>query len=185
MKYELYDNTHLYLKYIIKMSADDGWITVGARRKTPKQKSTKEELDYQYNNESNYSRYSHQDWKPVVLKSQQPTTSTSKKQLPEQLVRKEKSKSTGLVPVIGSAIKIDSVTGDEYDDMHIPKTSHSTAQKIQQARVAKKLTQAQLAIQCNLPASIIRDYENGTGTPNPEHFAKISRVLGVSLSTKN
>lgn len=55
---------------------------------------------------------------------------------------------------------------------------------IQQSRIAKKMTQAQLAQAINEKLQIVQDYESGRAIPNGQILNKLSRVLGVSLSNK-
>jgi putative transcription factor len=50
-----------------------------------------------------------------------------------------------------------------------------------QARLEKKLTQAQLAQQINEKPQIIQEYESGKAIPNNQIIAKLERVLGVKL----
>jgi len=52
---------------------------------------------------------------------------------------------------------------------------------IMQARLEKKLTQAQLAQQINEKPQIIQEYESGKAIPNNQIIAKLERVLGVKL----
>lgn len=47
------------------------------------------------------------------------------------------------------------------------------------ARQAKKMTQKQLAQQCQLQVSVIQSYENGKAIPNGQIISKLSRVLGT------
>jgi DNA-binding XRE family transcriptional regulator len=56
--------------------------------------------------------------------------------------------------------------------------------RIQQARLEKKLTQAQLGNLINEKPSVITEYENGKAIPSPQVLSKLSRVLGVQLSAK-
>jgi putative transcription factor len=57
----------------------------------------------------------------------------------------------------------------------------SLARRIQQARTAKSLTQAQLAQQINVKPAIINVYEQGKGVPDNTVISKLERVLGVKL----
>ena len=61
------------------------------------------------------------------------------------------------------------------------RVSTELKKQIQQARIAKKLTQAQLAQMVNEKPQIINEYENGKAIPNPQILNKLSRVLGVTL----
>jgi len=59
--------------------------------------------------------------------------------------------------------------------------SSELKRQIQQARLAKKLTQSQLAQLINEKPQIINEYESGKAIPNPQVLSKMSRVLGVTL----
>ena len=68
-------------------------------------------------------------------------------------------------------------------------TSTSTDQRVtlefklalQKARLAKKLTQAQLAQQINVKESTIKEYESGAAIPDGGVISKLNRALGVVL----
>mmetsp|Transcript_30631 Transcript_30631/g.46246 ORF Transcript_30631/g.46246 Transcript_30631/m.46246 type:complete len:150 (-) Transcript_30631:245-694(-) len=59
--------------------------------------------------------------------------------------------------------------------------SHDFKMALQQARLAKKLTQAQLAAQVNERSAVINDYESGKAIPNGAIINKLNRSLGVRL----
>ena len=50
-----------------------------------------------------------------------------------------------------------------------------------QGRLAKKLTQAQLAQQINEKPQIIQEYESGKAMPDQKIMSKMERILGVKL----
>jgi putative transcription factor len=52
---------------------------------------------------------------------------------------------------------------------------------IMQGRLAKKLTQAQLAQQINEKPQIIQEYESGKAIPQQAILSKMERILGVKL----
>lgn len=52
---------------------------------------------------------------------------------------------------------------------------------IQQARLAKGMSQKDLAMQCAMKPTIINDYEAGRAVPDNTLIAKFERVLGVKL----
>jgi putative transcription factor len=52
------------------------------------------------------------------------------------------------------------------------------------ARIEKKLTQAQLGQLINEKPQVIQEYESGKAIPSPAILSKLSRVLGVQLSVK-
>lgn len=56
--------------------------------------------------------------------------------------------------------------------------------RIMQARLDKKLTQAQLGQLINEKPQVIQEYESGKAIPSPAVLSKLSRVLGVQLSVR-
>lgn len=67
--------------------------------------------------------------------------------------------------------------------------SHNTVNKslskaITQARIAKKMTQQQLATAINERAQVIQQYESGQAIPNPQIINKLDRALGIHLPRK-
>jgi putative transcription factor len=74
---------------------------------------------------------------------------------------------------------------EEATDVFEHKTiNRNLAQAIQQARLAKKMTQAQLATAINERQQIIQQYESGQALPNPQVLNKLDRVLGIHLPRK-
>lgn len=55
---------------------------------------------------------------------------------------------------------------------------------IMQARLDKKLTQAQLAQMINEKPQVIQEYESGKAIPNQQIITKLERALGVKLRGK-
>lgn len=64
-------------------------------------------------------------------------------------------------------------------DFKINRVSPEVSKQLQQARVAKKMTQDQLAKQLSMDVGIIKSYENGTAIPNGQILAKIKRKLAM------
>ncbi|KAF8644160.1 hypothetical protein AX16_008687 [Volvariella volvacea WC 439] len=62
-----------------------------------------------------------------------------------------------------------------------PKVSLSVGRAIQTARLARNLTQKDVAQKINEKPTVLQDYENGKATPNPQILGKLERVLGVKL----
>merc|ERR1711964_803917 len=67
---------------------------------------------------------------------------------------------------------------DEAEIPELPKVSHSFKVELQKARVAKKLSQKDLATKLNVKPSVIQDYESGKVVPDGALVAKMQRVLG-------
>uniref|UniRef100_A0A7S2YVV3 HTH cro/C1-type domain-containing protein n=1 Tax=Chloropicon laureae TaxID=464258 RepID=A0A7S2YVV3_9CHLO len=61
------------------------------------------------------------------------------------------------------------------------KVSTELKKAIQQARIAKKMTQAQLAQAINELPKVVQSYENGKAIPNNQVLGKIERALGCKL----
>ena len=55
---------------------------------------------------------------------------------------------------------------------------------IQQARLAKKMSQQQLATAINEKPQVVQEYENGKAIPNQQVLGKLERALGVKLRGK-
>lgn len=53
-----------------------------------------------------------------------------------------------------------------------------------QARMEKKLTQAQLGQMINEKPQVIQEYESGKAIPNQQIISKLERALGVKLRGK-
>jgi len=100
----------------------------------------------------------HQDWKPVVLRK------------PAHLVPGAK-KSGGGGPK----------PPKEGDEFKLPKIGANLKVAIMQARVAKKMSQKDLAQRLGVPPDIINKYETGKIVPNNSFIAKMEKTLGVKL----
>lgn len=70
---------------------------------------------------------------------------------------------------------------DTHQAEPLPKITTELKTAIQQARLAKKMSQKDLAQKLNLPISIINDYEKGTAVPNNGFIAKLEKTLEVKL----
>jgi putative transcription factor len=61
------------------------------------------------------------------------------------------------------------------------KVSTELKKAITQARMAKKMTQSQLAKAINELPKVVQSYENGKAIPSNQVLSKIERALGVKL----
>jgi putative transcription factor len=59
--------------------------------------------------------------------------------------------------------------------------SQDLSKAISQARLAKKMTQKDLATAINEKPQIIQEYESGKAIPNPQILNKLDRALGIHL----
>ena len=63
----------------------------------------------------------------------------------------------------------------------LKKPSHSFKMELQKARIAKKMSQADLAKACAINHTIVNKYERGELMPSPEVLVRINRALGSKL----
>jgi len=62
-----------------------------------------------------------------------------------------------------------------------PKIAPCVGRAIQDARLALKLSQKDIAQRINEKPSVIQDYESNRAIPHPQILSKLERVLGVKL----
>mmetsp|Transcript_13689 Transcript_13689/g.23486 ORF Transcript_13689/g.23486 Transcript_13689/m.23486 type:complete len:143 (+) Transcript_13689:108-536(+) len=129
-----------------------------------------------------------QDWTPVVLTKKKPTG--SKPVSDEKAVtaaRRDGNEVETMKKFNAGANKKSATTLNtakldaETDDLSLPKVSKSMADSIRDGRMAKKLTQKQLAQAINEQQSVIADYESGKGLPNGQVISKIEKALGIKI----
>mmetsp|Transcript_28226 Transcript_28226/g.79272 ORF Transcript_28226/g.79272 Transcript_28226/m.79272 type:complete len:174 (-) Transcript_28226:1438-1959(-) len=71
---------------------------------------------------------------------------------------------------------------EQADDVgSIAKVDKSLSKAIMQARMAKKMTQKDLATAINEKPQVVGDYETGKAIPNPQIISKLERKLGTKL----
>ena len=111
-------------------------------------------------NNKYYDNLDHQDWKTIVVKKPQENIKNSKKKPSNDTLKK---------------ISIEKKA--ENDELYHKKLTVELRQSIMKARVAKSLTQKQLANSVNLSQQIISDIESGKAIYNYQHINKIKRFL--------
>ncbi|KAL3784734.1 hypothetical protein ACHAW5_001601 [Stephanodiscus triporus] len=79
----------------------------------------------------------------------------------------------------GSAVNARKI--EESEDLKLKKVDVTLSKAIQQARMAKKMTQKDLATKINEKPQVVAEYENGKAVPNGQIIVKIERELGVRL----
>jgi ribosome-binding protein aMBF1 (putative translation factor) len=114
--------------------------------------------------------HSHQDWNTVTIGKVTKTNENT--QTPKPHVSKP---STG--------IKVEKVI-DPNDPDGEPETrpvmiTHTLSQQIQQARMAKGMTQKELANALSIPVAVINEYERGDAVHNINYITKIKNYLGI------
>jgi putative transcription factor len=136
------------------------------------------------NRDEQYRKMSSQDWDRVVIKPK--AVSGGKKPAPGADGAPTEKKFTagsnsGAKGVDGQSLaKLDR----ETEELSHKKVGLGLAKAIQQARMAKKMTQAKLAQAINEKPQVINQYENGSAIPNGQLIAKIERALGCKLPRK-
>eukprot|EP01054_Gregarina_sp_Poly1_P003436 Gregarina_sp_Poly_1__3435@NODE_199_length_11565_cov_209_900244_g178_i0_p9_GENE_NODE_199_length_11565_cov_209_900244_g178_i0NODE_199_length_11565_cov_209_900244_g178_i0_p9_ORF_typecomplete_len144_score24_28HTH_3/PF01381_22/1_4e09MBF1/PF08523_10/1_3e09MBF1/PF08523_10/5_2e02HTH_19/PF12844_7/8e07HTH_31/PF13560_6/4_5e03HTH_31/PF13560_6/1_2e05HTH_37/PF13744_6/0_00038MqsA_antitoxin/PF15731_5/0_00045HTH_26/PF13443_6/9_9e03HTH_26/PF13443_6/0_054HTH_25/PF13413_6/0_076Phage_CI_repr/PF07022_13/4_9e03Phage_C len=70
---------------------------------------------------------------------------------------------------------------DADETTKVPRVNPTFAQELQKARMAKKMTQADLAKAINEKPSVVNDYEGGRAIPNGAIISKMQKVLGAKL----
>ena len=116
--------------------------------------------------------FDHQDWKPVVIRK---NVNQLKKDNPNKKKKVSSKKPNS------NKLETKKIIADDGEINAPDKISHSLKIQIQQARVAKGLTQKDLATQLGLQPAIIKEYESGKAIPNGALLGKIGRKLGVKF----
>ena len=110
-----------------------------------------------------------QDWNPVVWNKPKPKTKND-------AVQRGYTISTVQRTTSNAAYK-NKIDKKEIDAL--PKVPKSLGQAIQKARLARKLTQKQLAQQLNIKPHIINQYESGKAIKDPVIISKIRNALQI------
>ena len=129
-----------------------------------------------------------QDWDQVIIRKKKPTSSQSRSTSSvNQAFRtgnvEQVNKFSGGKNSKGGPENATRLDNDTEAFSH-QKVSTDLKKAIQQARIAKKMTQAQLAKTINELPKVVQSYENGKAIPNNQILGKIERALGVKLRGK-
>lgn len=73
---------------------------------------------------------------------------------------------------------------EESEPAALERVSLEVKNRIQKARLDKKLTQAQLAQLINERPQVVQEYESGKAIPSQQVLGKMERALGVKLRGK-
>lgn len=128
-----------------------------------------------------------QDWDPVNVgrgsSSAKPKTSQQLSMMKAAgLVSTEKKFGAGGNKSAHSHTVMSTRKLEEADDViAIAKVDKSLSKAIQQARIAKKITQKELATAINEKPQVVAEYESGKAIPNPQIITKLEKQLGVKL----
>jgi putative transcription factor len=114
----------------------------------------------------------HQDWEPVILKKKHNKTFTNNDmRIGKFQVRTKKSESAQKMHQIDN----------ETETFKVKKISTKVSKEIQKGRLAKKLSQKQLAQAVNVTSKVINEMESGKSLPNEAIKCKIARVLNIKI----
>lgn len=126
-----------------------------------------------------------QDWTPVTMTKtlKQKTAGLSSAQ-GIAVARRE-----GLVQTVakssvsggGSQLRKLEESTEEFKHQTVDK---ELSKAISQARLAKKMTQKDLATAINERPQIIQEYESGKAIPSPQILSKLDKALGIHLPRK-
>ncbi|CAO2206550.1 unnamed protein product [Urochloa humidicola] len=73
---------------------------------------------------------------------------------------------------------------DDTENLAHDRVPSDLKEKLMQARLDKKMTQAQLAEMINEKPQVIQEYELGKAIPNQQIIGKLERALGTKLRGK-
>lgn len=121
--------------------------------------------------------HSHQDWNSVTIGKVTKTNENS-----QTIAKHHVSKPS-------NGVKVEKII-DPNDPDAEPETrpvmiTHTLSQQIQQARVAKGMTQKELANAISIPVSVINEYERGDAVHNINYITKIKNYLGIRKQKPN
>ena len=108
-------------------------------------------------------KYDHQDWKPVTF---------TKRKEPTAKEKNEKQRG------YENACKMSKLESNDYVP---PKVDKSLSRGLQQARLANKLSQKDLATKLNVTPATVQQWESGKKTIPGQYVNIINRRLNVNL----
>lgn len=128
-----------------------------------------------------------QDWGAVnvgrsTVSRPKPTTNAALSSMKRAgLISAEKRHGAGGNASAHSSTTMSARKLEETDELKHAKVDKSLSKAIQQARMAKKMTQKELATAINEKPQVIGEYESGKAIPNGQIISKIERKLGCKL----
>ncbi|GAV61034.1 HTH_3 domain-containing protein/MBF1 domain-containing protein [Cephalotus follicularis] len=133
-----------------------------------------------------------QDWEPVVIRKKAPTAAAKKDEKAVNAARRAgaeietiKKYNAGVNKAASSSTTLNTKKLDEEtENLTHERVPTELKKSILQARMDKKLTQAQLAQIINEKPQVIQEYESGKAIPNQQIIVKLERALGVKLRGK-
>lgn len=113
-----------------------------------------------------------QQWTPIILSKPTSSKPTRTKTIPKTHINAQ--------PSAFKTIKIyDPNDANAEPEIKPVMIDITFGRQMAKARQAKNITQKQLALATNIPASVINDYEKGKGVRNGVYVNKIKTYLGL------
>ncbi len=133
-----------------------------------------------------------QDWEPVVIRKKPLNSAAKKDEKAVNAARRSgaeietvKKSNAGTNKAASSSTSLNTrKLDDETENLAHDRVPTELKKAIMQARMDKKLTQAQLSQLINEKPQIIQEYESGKAIPNQQIITKLERALGVKLRGK-
>ncbi len=116
-----------------------------------------------------------QDWTPVVLSGKKPMSKQNGGANTKYSIEERKSDEAK-----SAAAKMYAL--ENAETVTVQKIPLSISQEISKARMAKNLTQKELAQKLNVQPALITSYENGKAIPDNQMLQKIARELNTKFS---
>lgn len=153
------------------MENENEWITVQSRKN--KKNAAKANQSSEFTDYNAFDQPDCQDWKPVVLHK--------KPEPPKKGVFAPGTYITVATGRNGQRRDYDprkqAKIANETESFKIKRIDRATANQIQQARQAKKLTQKELAQKMNVPLTVVSQYEIGTAVYDGAMLQKFKKFL--------
>lgn len=120
--------------------------------------------------------YSHQDWTTVYLKPPNAKKEVTTATKPDHKAKEYSSRARKLEADLQSP-----ATAEAPPVAPLLMLSQSARQELISTRVKRKMTQQQLAQQCNLQPTVIKSLEGGGVVQDKSVLQKVNRVLNIHL----
>ncbi|CAO2187931.1 unnamed protein product, partial [Urochloa humidicola] len=133
-----------------------------------------------------------QDWEPVVVRKKAPTAAAKKDEKAVNAARRSgaeietmKKYNAGTNKAASSGTSLNTKRlDDDTENLAHERVPSDLKKNLMQARLDKKMTQAQLAQMINEKPQVIQEYESGKAIPNQQIIGKLERALGTKLRGK-
>ncbi|KAL6999634.1 Multiprotein-bridging factor 1b [Sarracenia purpurea var. burkii] len=133
-----------------------------------------------------------QDWEPVVIRKKAPTAAARKDEKAVNAARRAgaeietiRKSTAGSNKAASSSTSLNTrKLDDETENLSHDRVPTELKKAIMQARMDKKLTQAQLAQMINEKPQVMQEYESGKAIPNQQIISKLERALSAKLRGK-